>query len=155
KALDPFQISDESLASMRADGVPPAVLAKLAALKGRTFDSRDAFARALAEALPAEELQRYQGRVLGHSAGARFTITATTLAALRASRDRAQRPVPEAVLAKLGRLRGLGFKTREAFVKEIEGALSQEEQARYRDLVLDRARTYWRHQDEKIQGVVL
>src|SRR5262249_46606790 len=46
-----FRLTDKSLASLRAAGVPPAVLDKLGALKDRDFDTRERFAAALAAAL--------------------------------------------------------------------------------------------------------
>jgi lipopolysaccharide export system protein LptA len=63
-----FRLSDESFTALRAAAVPDAVLARLYALKGRDFDSRERFSEALAALLARADVQRYQDQVTAHAA---------------------------------------------------------------------------------------
>jgi len=147
RALDPYQLNDQSLAGLRADRIPDAVLAKLAVLKDRDFETRQLFLQELARILDEDELRHYQDPVLNRSIGLRYLLTDRALGALRA------KEVPQEVVAKLSTLKNKGFKTRQQFVKALAGVFALD--ADMQGLVLDEARVYWRHQDEKIQGVVL
>jgi WD40 repeat protein len=63
----PFKITDASLASLAAEHLPEAVLAKLGALKERDFETRESFLRALGGVLTPEEVDRYREAVLDHT----------------------------------------------------------------------------------------
>lgn len=62
-----FELTDASLASLRAEGVAEAALKKMAALKNKEFRTQYDFVKELASRLGAEELKQYQTRVLLHS----------------------------------------------------------------------------------------
>jgi Cu/Ag efflux pump CusA len=147
KAMDPYQIREESLAGLRADRVPDAVVAKLAVLKNKDFETQALFLEAVAKVLQKDELQAYQNRILDRSVGLRYVLTDRALGALRS------KEVPADVVTKLETLKDKGFKTRDSFVKALAGAADLK--ADLQAIVLDEARVYWRHQDEKVQGVVL
>jgi Cu/Ag efflux pump CusA len=147
RALDPYQVNDQSLAVLRAERVPETVIAKLAVLKDKDFETRGLFLKELATILDKDELHRYQDPVLNRSVGLRYIITDRTVGALQA------KEVPQEVVAKLAALKDKGFKTREQFVKALANVW--EMNGDVRGMVLDESRVYWRHQDEKIQGVVL
>jgi Cu/Ag efflux pump CusA len=147
KAMDPYQLNDQSLAGLRADQVPDTVLAKLAVLKDKDFDTRGLFLQELAATLDHHELKDYEDAILNRSVGFVYIVTERTLGALRT------KEVPDEVVAKAAVLRDKGFKSREQFIQALAGAavLDPDLQAR----IMNEARTYWRHQDEKVQGVVL
>jgi Cu/Ag efflux pump CusA len=147
RALDPYRLNDQSLAALRADQLPADVLAKLATLKDKDFETQNLFLQDLARVLSKEELERHQETVLNRAVGLRFILSERTLGALRS------KEFPQDVLDKLGKLKNNGFKTREQFVKALEGVAALDGDAL--TTVLDEARVYWRHQDEKVQGVVL
>jgi cobalt-zinc-cadmium resistance protein CzcA len=65
-----FRLTDAVLAALGAGGVPEAVLHKLAAFKGRNFETRADVLAALARTLSKEELERYQMAVLVQASGA-------------------------------------------------------------------------------------
>ncbi len=59
-AQESFRLTDKALASLLADGVPQAVLAKLDPLKEKTFEGREPFLKEIGELLGNEDLQRFQ-----------------------------------------------------------------------------------------------
>jgi cobalt-zinc-cadmium resistance protein CzcA len=63
-----YKVTDASLASLRAEGLPETVLQSLVPLKGRGFGKERDFAREVARALPGGERDRYQQTVINHSA---------------------------------------------------------------------------------------
>jgi hypothetical protein len=67
KRLTWLKGSEAYLQSLRADGVPDAVLAKLQKLVGKSFASKDDFLDAVAKLLTAEELDRYRGKLIQHA----------------------------------------------------------------------------------------
>jgi hypothetical protein len=102
--------------SLRAAGVPEAVLAKLDPLKNKEFANRKDF---------MEEL----GQVL-----VRYKLTDKSLDALRAA------GVPDGVLTKLDPLADKQFALREDFVAELGQVLEKEDLARWQDRVVSHAR---------------
>jgi lipopolysaccharide export system protein LptA len=62
-----FRLTDQSFASLSTAGVPAQVIAKLDALKGRNFDTRERFTEALAGVLARDEWTRFQGPVADHA----------------------------------------------------------------------------------------
>jgi len=64
-----FQVTDQSLASLRDDGVPDAVLTKLTALKGREPATRADFESELGKVLDKGELDEFQDRALKATGG--------------------------------------------------------------------------------------
>jgi Cu/Ag efflux pump CusA len=147
RAMDPYQLNDQSLEGLRADRVPDTVLAKLAPLKNKDFETKQLFLQALAKILNEDELRQCQDAVLNRSVGLRYLLTDRALGALRA------KEVPQEVMDKLASLKDKRFKSREQFTKALARVAGVDSATQV--LVLDEARAYWRHQDEKIQGVVL
>jgi cobalt-zinc-cadmium resistance protein CzcA len=147
RAMDPYQLTEQSLASLRADRVQETVLAKLGVLKEKDFETRELFLQELARVLDKDELRTCRDAALHRAVGLRYLLTDRALGALRS------KEVPEETVAKLAPLKDKGFKSREQFVKAL--AAIPELDANVQALVLDESRIYWRHQDEKIQGVVL
>ena len=62
-----FKLSDKSLDSLRAGGVPEPVLSKLDPLKNKEFESEERLLSELAKLLDRDELQRFQDLVLNHA----------------------------------------------------------------------------------------
>jgi acetyl esterase/lipase len=62
-----YTVTDKSLAALRDDKVPEAVMKKLAGLKDKTFKSQKLFTDELAKVLDAEELKAAQALVLKHT----------------------------------------------------------------------------------------
>lgn len=62
-----FEIAETSLASLRQEGVAETVIKKLSTLKNTQFRTQGDFVKGLASGLDADELRRYQTRVLIHS----------------------------------------------------------------------------------------
>jgi Cu/Ag efflux pump CusA len=147
KAMDPYQLTEEALERMRADRVPDKTVAKLAILKDKDFETQQLFLDALAKVLTKDELKECQEQVLIHAAGPRYIITDRVLGALLA------KEVPKELVAKLRALKDKGYKKREQFLKALAGVAKLDVDVQGQ--VLDEARIYWRHQDEKVQGVVL
>jgi hypothetical protein len=67
KMLAWFKLSDKSLDSLRAGGVPEPVLSKLNPLKNKEFESKEQLLSELAKLLDKDELQRFQNLVLNHA----------------------------------------------------------------------------------------
>jgi branched-chain amino acid transport system ATP-binding protein len=63
-----FQITNESLTALRAEGVPEAVLARLGSLLDKEFVSREELSRAVAGALGVEVAGQYSAAVLDRAA---------------------------------------------------------------------------------------
>jgi cobalt-zinc-cadmium efflux system membrane fusion protein len=59
-----FKLTAETLAALRADGVPAAVLAKLTSLVDEDFQTQRQFSRQLGKVLSKEELKRFHDGVL-------------------------------------------------------------------------------------------
>ncbi len=62
-----FKITEETLLSLAAVGVPEPVTAKLKPMKDKEFDSQDAFLRALSGTLDDQELKLFRNQVLNHT----------------------------------------------------------------------------------------
>ncbi len=62
-----FKLTDKRFASLRAEGVPEAVLSKLKALKDKAFDREPQFRRELVKNLDKDELERFQDQILNHA----------------------------------------------------------------------------------------
>ena len=62
-----FKITEETLLSLAAVGVPEPVTAKLKPMKEQEFDSQDAFLRALSGTLDDQELKLFRNQVLNHT----------------------------------------------------------------------------------------
>ena len=86
--MDSFQITDETIVELRKKNVPDDVLAKLASMKDKDFDSRTGFLNALSRD--------------------RFKITDAVMDELR------DRGVPHAVLNKLANLKDQEFESRDS-----------------------------------------
>jgi Cu/Ag efflux pump CusA len=147
KAMDPYQLNEQSLDGLRADRVPETVLEKLVTLKDRDFETRQLFLAEVAMIVDKNELRLYQDGILNRSVGVRYILTDRALGALRA------KEVPEETVVRLASLKNKGFKSRQQFLKALDGVGAAN--GDLQGVVMDEARVYWRHQDEKIQGVVL
>ncbi|MGD0094374.1 MAG: fused MFS/spermidine synthase, partial [Planctomycetota bacterium] len=64
--LEWFMLSDDSLVSLRAAGVPEPVLSKLNALKNKEFKTEQQLSQALTNLLDKAELERFQSLVWNH-----------------------------------------------------------------------------------------
>src|SRR5262249_50048348 len=63
-----YRLSGAKMTSLRSEGVPDVVLAKLTALKNKEFETRDDFAKALAGILDKTERENYQDAIEGQAA---------------------------------------------------------------------------------------
>jgi len=57
-------LDEDTVIALRRSGVPEAVIQKLGAIRGQPFTTREALVRRLAEVLTAEEMTKYQARIL-------------------------------------------------------------------------------------------
>ncbi len=62
-----YRLNDASLVALHDAGVPNPVLARLAPLKDKEFETREAFSAALARFLTRDELKDYETRVVSHA----------------------------------------------------------------------------------------
>jgi hypothetical protein len=62
-----YRLTDPALTSLREAKVPEAVLARLAPLRGRDYDSRDRFSADVGKLLTKDEAEKFQSQVVGHS----------------------------------------------------------------------------------------
>jgi VCBS repeat protein len=63
----PFKLTDKSLTSLRAEGVPEALRLKLNPLKDQEFETRQFLLGELKKILSEDELERFQERILNHA----------------------------------------------------------------------------------------
>ena len=129
-----FKLTEAKLNTLRGEGVPDAVLAKLATLKNKEFETRDDFAKALAGILDKAEREQHQNAIAGRaSRGPWFQLTDGTLTALRAA------GISDAALAKLGTLKGRTFDSRRDFLTEVARVLGPDDAERSQAVVASRA----------------
>jgi hypothetical protein len=137
-----FKLTDESLASLRADKVPAAVLDRLEAVKDRDLDQSQ-FAKACAAALDEDEWDNHHKLILDH-ARVRFKLTDKALAALRTDK------VPDDVLLKLQSVRDRELNEPE-FKAACAAALDSKEWAKHQELILYHAKwNYWARYGDKV-----
>jgi RND family efflux transporter MFP subunit len=132
--LLPFELTEKSLASLRAAKVPESVLKKLAKIKKGKDDKEQEFRKELGKVLSKDELENYQDKVL--IAAQDFELTEKSLVSLRAAK------VPESILKKLATIKkGKDVKEQE-FRKELGKVLSKDELENYQDKVLIAAQDF-------------
>jgi Aerotolerance regulator N-terminal len=125
-----FKLTDAKLTSLRGEGVPDAVLTKLAALKNKEFETRDDFAKALAGTLDKAEREQNQKVIEGRaSRGPWYQFTDAPLSSLRSA------GLPEAILTKLATLKGRPFDSR----RDLLAGLTPDERERFQNLIVSRA----------------
>jgi prolipoprotein diacylglyceryltransferase len=78
-----FRLTDASLASLQAEGVPEGVLKKLDTLKERDFETPEAFLKELAQNLDATDRERFQNLVLKDARNGKTDQTSLALTVLR------------------------------------------------------------------------
>ncbi len=129
-----YRLSEAKLNSLRGEGVPDTVLAKLVTLKNKEFETRDDFVQALAGILDRAERDQNRDAIEGQAArGPWFQFTDLTLTLLRAA------GLPDAALTKLATLKGRTFDSRRDFLAEIARVLGADDEERFRDLLVSRA----------------
>ncbi|HUE13630.1 MAG TPA: efflux RND transporter permease subunit, partial [Planctomycetaceae bacterium] len=111
---------------MSSEPVSEQALAKLEVLKDREFATRDAFLSELQRLLSADELHRFQSRVLNRAFGARFKLSDESLAALR-------QEVPPQVVAELATVKDKEWGTRDEFLRHLIKVISKDELERYQN----------------------
>jgi lipopolysaccharide export system protein LptA len=67
QASKPYKLDQPKLQELVNKGVPPATLQKLDPIVGKTYNNQEAFRRAVAEVLTAEESQRYLSIILAQA----------------------------------------------------------------------------------------
>ncbi|HEX5273585.1 MAG TPA: hypothetical protein VFW33_23980, partial [Gemmataceae bacterium] len=63
-----YRLTERALASLREAKVPDAVLSRVVVLKDRDYDNHDRFAADVGKLLTKEQVEKFQGQVIGHAA---------------------------------------------------------------------------------------